>query len=261
MKFTETRSCLKSASALLHCVLALAAASGTILSAQQSPAAPDPQSLPSAPEAQPARPATESDDDLNKEEHQRLLGVLPTFNVVIGGVAPPLTPKQKFSLFFHSVTDPAQFVVVGLDAGIEQAQDSYPAYHYGFTGYLKRYAASYADTFDGNFFGNAVLPSLLHQDPRYFRLGHGSFSHRLGYALASTVRSKGDNGHWQFATSNIAGNLIGGAIANAYYPQENRGLGLTFERGFIVTAEGSIGGVLDEFYPDAIAYLKRHHHK
>ena len=275
---------MKTASILLRCLSAQAALCAATLVAQQQPATstqqPAPaaqqpavqaqqpaapaESLPNAPEQVPqveGKPLKESEEDFNKEEHQRLLGVLPTFNVVLGGAAPPLTPRQKYSLFFRTVTEPALFVVTGLDAGIEQAEDQFPAYHYGFTGYLKRYAASYADSFDGNLFGNAILPSLLHQDPRYFRLGHGTFSHRLGYALASTVRSKGDNGHWQFATSNIAGNLIGGAISNAYYPQENRGLGLTFQRGFIVTAEGSIGGLLDEFYPDAIAYLKRHHHK
>lgn len=260
---------------LLRCLSAQAVFCAAILAAQQPvPPAQQPQvqsqqpatpveALPDAPGQAPEaeqKPRTATAEELNQEEHQRLLGVLPTFNVVLGGTAPPLTPKQKFSLFFHTVIDPAQFVVTGLDAGIEQAQDQFPAYHYGFTGYMKRYAASYADSFDGNLFGNAILPSLLHQDPRYFRLGHGTFSHRLGYALASTVRCKGDNGHWQFATANIAGNLIGGAISNAYYPAENRGLGLTFQRGFIVTAEGSIGGLLDEFYPDAIAYLKRHHH-
>ena len=251
---------MKSVSVVLRYVVAFAAVSGSVLAAQSTP--PDAQQLPAAPDLQAAqRPRTESAEELKKEEHQRLLGVLPTFNVVLGGVAPPLTPKQKFSLFLHTAIDPAQFVVTGLDAGIEQAQDQFPAYHYGFEGYVKRFAASYADSFDGNLFGNAILPSLLHQDPRYFRLGHGTFKRRLGYALASTVRCRGDNGHWQFAVSNIGGNLIGGAIANAYYPQENRGLGLTLQRGFIVTAEGSLGGLLDEFYPDAIAYLKRHHHK
>ncbi len=189
-----------------------------------------------------------------------MLGVIPAFNVVMGGYAPPLTPGQKFHLFFKSAVDPAQFGIVALDAGIEQAQGEYPSYRGGFKGYSRRYGASYADDFDGNLFGNAILPSLLHQDPRYFRLGHGKFSHRLGYSLASTVRCKGDDGHWQFSISNIGGNLIGGAISNAYYPQEDRGFGLTMERGFTVTAEGAIGSLVVEFYPDAIAYLKRHRH-
>lgn len=232
---------------------------GAPLAAAQLPEAPQEQKTPQQPTAAPQQqPEHETDAGLNKEEHQRLLGVLPTFNVVLGGSAPPLTSKQKFHLFFRSAIDPTQFVTVGLSAGIEQAEDDYPGYHYGAAGYARRYGASYADNFFGNLFGNAILPSLLHQDPRYFRLGHGGFKHRFGYSLAATVRSKGDNGHWQFAVSNIGGNLIGGAISNAYYPRDERGFGLTIERGFVVTATGAIGALVDEFYPDAIGYLKRH---
>ena len=151
---------------------------GCPLRAQQLPPAPTPT-------------------DLQAEEHQRLLGVLPAFNVVMDGQARPLTRKQKFQLFFKAAVDPAQFGIVALDAGTEQAQNEFPEYGQGFKGFAKRYGAAYADDFDGNFFGNALLPALLHQDPRYFRLGHGSFRHRLAYTLLSTVRCHGDNGRWQ----------------------------------------------------------------
>lgn len=170
-----------------------------------------------------------------------------------------MTKGQKFDLWYHSSIDPFTFFVAGVDSGIEQAENSYPEYHQGFVGFAKRYGASYGDSVDGNFWGNAVLPSLLHQDPRYFRLGHGSAKRRLFYALISTVRCKGDNGNWQPSYSNIVGNLIGGAISNVYYPASDRGVGLTLERGFTVTAEGAIGAVAFEFYPDAIAYLRRRH--
>lgn len=194
---------------------------------------------------------------LEQEEHQRMLGVIPNFNEVIGGKAEPLTPKQKFHLFFKGSIDPYQFVIAGIDAGIEQGEDQYPSYDQGFLGYLKRFGASYADGFDGNFFGNAVLPSLLHQDPRYFRLGHGTFKHRLWYSMISNVRAKSDAGKWQPNYSNVIGNLIGGAISNAYYPAVDRGFGLTIERGFTVTAEGAVGSFLEEFYPDYAAWRQR----
>lgn len=203
---------------------------------------------------------SDSKIEFKKEEQQRLLGVIPAFNVVMNGHADPLTPGQKFHLFFKSAVDPAQFGIVALDAGVEQAQNEYPSYGQGFKGYARRYGASYADDFDGNLFGNAILPSLLHQDPRYFRLGHGTFKQRLGYTLLSTVRCKGDNGRWQFNVSNVTGNLIGGALSNLYYPAADRGAALTIERGLTVTAEGAIGSFAVEFYPDAIAFFKRHHH-
>lgn len=200
-----------------------------------------------------------SEEALKAEEKQRMLGIMPAFNAVEGGAAEPLTPHGKFELWYKSAIDPFTFVTAGIDAGIEQAQNSYPEYHQGFVGFAKRYGASYADNVDGNFWGNAVLPILFKQDPRYFRLGHGTFKRRLGYSVISVVRCKGDNGKWEPSYGNVLGNLIGGAISNAYYPASDRGVGLTLERGFTVTAEGAIGALAYEFYPDAIAYLKRRH--
>ncbi len=190
-----------------------------------------------------------------------MLGIMPAFNVVQGGEAPPLTPRGKFELWYKSAIDPFTFVTAGIDAGLEQAENSYPEYHQGFEGFAKRYGASYTDNVDGNFWGNAVLPILFKQDPRYFRLGHGSKKRRLGYAILSTVRCKGDNGKWEFSYANILGNLVGGAISNAYYPASSRGVGLTFERGFTVTAEGALGAIAFEFYPDTIVYLKQRYRR
>lgn len=225
---------------------------------EQSPAVP--QSSQQTPAAE-APKAQSSEDQLKAEKKQRLLGIMPAFNTVNSGVAQPLRPSQKFDLWFHSAVDPFTFAVAGIDAGIEQANNTHPDYHQGLEGYAKRFGAAYADNVDGNFWGNAVLPVLLHQDPRYFRLGHGTAKHRLGYALLSTVRCKGDNGQWQPSYSNIGGNLIGGAISNLYYPAADRGVGQIFESGLTVTAEGSLGSIAFEFYPDAISYLKRHHGK
>lgn len=233
--------------------------------AAPAPQASTPQaSTPQTPVPQAETPQdrhAEAEKELSEEEKQRMLGVIPNFNTVMSGEAAPIDAKEKFRLFFKSSIDPFQFVAAGVDAGIEQGEDSYPEYHQGIEGYAKRYGAAFADGFDGNFFGNAVLPSLLHQDPRYFRLGHGSFKRRLWYSIIANVRAKGDNGKWQPNYSNIAGNLIGGAISNVYYPAEDRGLGLTFERGFTVTAEGAIGSAAVEFYPDVISWWRRKHNK
>jgi hypothetical protein len=167
-----------------------------------------------------------------------------------------MTPGEKFHLFFKGIIDPYQFAIVAVDTGLQEAQDSYPGYHHGIPGLLRNYGAAYADDFDGNFWGNAVLPSLLHQDPRYFRLGHGTFKHRLIYSMETTVRTKGDNGKWEPNYSNVLGNFIGGAISNVYYPAANRGLELTVDHALTVTAEGSVGAFLLEFYPDFAQHMK-----
>ena len=203
----------------------------------------------------------QAEKEISAQEKQRMLGVIPNFNTVMSGEAAPIDAREKFHLFFRSSIDPFQFVGTGLVALIEQAQDSYPEYGQGFAGYSKRYGSSFADTFDGNFWGNAVLPSLLHQDPRYYRLGHGGFKKRLWYVVISPVRCKGDNGRWEVGYSNIGGNFIGGTISNLYYPAEDRGVVLTVQRALVVTAEGAIGSFAVEFYPDVAEWYRRRHER
>jgi hypothetical protein len=233
-------------------------------SQQQQPAVSASQTTPQTqvpqnetPEERRARAAKE----LQLEEKQRMFGVVPSFNAVLNGNATPLSPGQKFHLFFHGSIDPYQFGIAGLDALLEQAEGSYPEWRGGIGGYSKRFGASYADGFIGNFFGNAVLPAAFHQDPRYFRLGYGKPMHRFWYALSTTFRAKSDSGQWQFNYSNISGNFIGGAISNLYYPAADRGVGQTLESGLTVTAEGAIGTLAIEFYPDIVRHFHNRHNK
>lgn len=191
---------------------------------------------------------------VNKQEKQRVMGVVPNFNIVYDQNAPPLRPGQKIRLAFHSSTDPFAFVAAALVAGIAQAQNSFPGYGQGAEGYAKRFGASYADNFDGTMIGNAFLPILFKEDPRYFRRGTGSVKSRFWYAVSTTVWCKRDNGGWGPNYANVLGNLAAGGISNIYYPASDRGAGLTFERGLTVTAEGTIGGLANEFLPD----LTRH---
>jgi len=188
--------------------------------------------------------------ELKKEEKQRILRVVPQFNMVDAHNAAKLSPGQKFQLAFKSATDPFTFAAAGIDAGLSQLGNDFPGYGQGASGYGKRLGASYADTFDGTMIGNALLPVVLHQDPRYFRKGSGGFFRRAIYAVSTTVICKGDNGHWQPNYSNFLGNVAAGGIANLYYPAGDRGVGLIFERAFTVSAEGAAGAILTEFWPD-----------
>ena len=132
--------------------------------------------------------------ELKAEEHQRILRVVPNFNTSNIADAESLSPAQKFQLAVKGGLDPFSFVAVGFDAGISQAENNFPSYGQGAKGYGKRFAASFADSFDGEILGNALLPVLLKQDPRYFRRGTGSFRKRFTYAVMSTVKCKNDNG-------------------------------------------------------------------
>jgi hypothetical protein len=200
-----------------------------------------------------------AEKQLKREEHQRILGIMPAFNSANAGTAVPLSPSQKFRLAFKSATDPFTFALASVAAGIDQFQDDYHGYGQGVAGYSKRFGASYLDTFNGTMLGNALLPVVFHQDPRYFRKGTGSVKSRLLYAALSTVRCKGDNGRWQPSYSNLLGNLAAGTISNVYYPEEDRGVGLTFQRAAVVSVEGALGAMALEFWPDISRKFSRRH--
>jgi hypothetical protein len=219
----------------------------------QSPA-PEGSSSSQAPAGQPAAATSQhekADEQIKEQEHQRVLGIVPAFNTSYRSDAVSLTARQKLSLAFHSTTDPFAFGAAFLVAGYHEANDDNTGFGWGIEGYGKRSGAAYLDAFDGNMIGNGILPALLHQDPRYFRLGHGTVSHRLLYAAATTFICKHDNtGRWEPNYSNVAGNIISGALSNYYYPSSDSGAGQTISNGMIVTVEGAFGSVFQEFWPD-----------
>jgi hypothetical protein len=135
-------------------------------------------------------------EQLDKQLHQRVFGVMATFNTTNNRDALPLSTGQKYQLFFKSATDPWPFVLTAFGAGIDQAENSFPSYGQGMEGYAKRFGAGYTDYFTGNLLGNAVLASLLREDPRYFQKGTGSFIGRALWAAGGTVWCKRDNGSW-----------------------------------------------------------------
>jgi dipeptidyl aminopeptidase/acylaminoacyl peptidase len=196
-------------------------------------------------------------EQLKQQEKQRILGFIPEFNTSNVSDAERLSRKQKMHLAFKSATDPFTFLTAGIDAGLSQSSDSHAAYGQGMQGYAKRFAASYADSFDGTMIGNGILPVLLHQDPRYFRKGSGSFKSRFVYSVLSTVRARNDDGQWRPNYSNLLGNLAAGGISNLYYPEADRGVGLTFGRAAVVSAEGALGAFLYEFWPDVSRKLAK----
>jgi hypothetical protein len=235
---------------------------------QTTPGSPTATPAPDSDSQTPAAPAAgtstpeendrkKAQEQLDKQLHQRVFGVMATFNTTNNRDALPLSTKQKYVLFFRSASDPWPFVLTAVGAGIDQAENSFPEYGQGVEGYAKRWGAGYTDYFTGNLLGNAVLSSLLKEDPRYFQKGTGSFATRALWAAGGSVWCKRDNGTWGPNYANVMGNLMGAAISNLYYPASDRTVGGTLGRGFTVTAQAIIGSEVIEFWPDMV----RHHKK
>jgi hypothetical protein len=186
-------------------------------------------------------------EQIKIEETQRVLGIIPNFYISYeGDNAAPLTTKMKFKLALKVSYDPVTVGAVALMAGIRQATDS-PDYPQGAKGYAQRFGAIAADGFTDIMIGGAILPSLLHEDPRYFYKGTGTTKSRLKHAISSPFVSKRDDGSWGPNYSSLGGDLASSAIANLYYPKSNRGAGLVFSSFAIGTAERMAAGVAQEF--------------
>ena len=180
-------------------------------------------------------------------EKQRVFGIIPNFYSSYIWDAAPLTPRLKFHLALRSTTDPVTFLLTGALAGVEQAHNTFPGYGGGPEGFGKRYGAAYADNVLGRLIGSAILPSVFHQDPRYFYKGSGTITSRALYAVGATVIARGDNGRSQPNYSHILGNFAAAAISNVYRSPADRSVTLTFRNGLAITGSNAVANLVREF--------------
>ncbi len=181
------------------------------------------------------------------EEQQRVLGFIPNFYVVYDSKnAVPLTAKLKFQMAYRVSVDPVSIIGAAALAGMNQAGDA-PNYQQGLKGYGQRFGAAYGDGVTDVMFGGAILPSIFHQDPRYFYQGTGTTRSRLAHALANPFVARGDNGRRQINISSMGGDLISSALSNTYYPDSNRGASLVFGGFLLSTGEREVSSVVQEF--------------
>lgn len=184
---------------------------------------------------------------LKAEEQQRVLGFIPNLYVTYEPYPEPLTAKMKFHLAYKDLTHPVFFVRVAQWAGVQQARDNPSEWGHGATGYGKRLGAGFADATTGSLISNAILPSLLRQDPRYFYQGTGTKWSRARNAMLAPFICKGDNGATQPNYSEWGGSLIGYSISTAYYPSSSRTAGHVFENFGIDMGLHVVSSLAQEF--------------
>jgi hypothetical protein len=206
--------------------------------------------VPSQIQAAEEPPGDETGSEGKRDKPDRVFGVLPNYSTVEGQrQVPPITARRAFTMAGLNSFDPYVFPFVGVVAALGVGQ--------GTTSYTRRYATAMADNSIGNFMTTAVLPSLLHQDPRYFELGAGSLWHRVGYAASRSVVTRSRSGGAQFNVSEIGGNAIAAMISNAYYqPADRNALGVLTRWGSQVMWD-TLSNELKEFWPDV--RRKLHH--
>jgi hypothetical protein len=217
------------------------------------------QTAPPAGTSQNPNPAAANAPTQNppQQESKRLFGIIPNYRS-----APPitnykpLTTKQKYKIALNDSFDRGAVILALAFAGRNQLANSTPSFGQGMSGFAKYFAAGYSDVILANMMTEAIYPSLLHQDPRYFRKGSGGNWGRLGHAMYAIVCTRKDSGGKQFNYSEIAGNATAVGISNAYYP-DNRTLSSNVSRISVQIGIDMAGNIMKEFWPDVSKKLSR----
>jgi hypothetical protein len=194
---------------------------------------------------------------LRAEEHQRVLGFIPNIFVTYEPHPEPLTAGMKFHLAYKGLTHPSFFVFQGIWAGVQQA-GHITDYRMGASGYGERFGANLAGGVTEGLFANAILPSLLHQDPRYFYRGSGTKGSRAWHAVVAPFVCQGDNGKLQPNYSQWGGSLVSASLSNVYYPDSSRGAGLVFTNVGISLGLHVALGLAQEFVLPKFTSRARH---
>jgi len=200
---------------------------------------------------QPGQPAP-TKEQAAPSESKRLFGVIPNFRTspsLLHYV--PLSNKEKFRLASQDAFDRGTVVLAAAFASESELSNSNRDFGQGAAGYGRYFATSYADFVIGDYMTEAIFPSLLHQDPRYFRKGKGKGLVRMGYAMGQIFMTHSDNGKDQVNYSELLGNATSVAISNAYY-KDNRDVSDAVSKYGSQIGVDMASNVLKEFWPDIV---------
>jgi hypothetical protein len=189
--------------------------------------------------------------DEDAKQSKRILGIFPNYRAVSTTTQlPPLSVREKFWLATQDSFDYSAFISAGIISGVSQANNSYPEFGHGAKAFGRYYWHGVADQTVGNYMTEAIVPTLTHEDPRYYTLGHGGFFKRTGYAVSRLLVTRTDSGNATFNISEIVGNGAGAGISNTYYPSRERTWTKTGQKWLTQIALDGAFNVLKEFWPD-----------
>jgi len=225
----------------------------SITQAQTQPQTTNPVTGPSVPTpSKPSSTPTSSQtDSLEGKQTKRILGIVPNFRAVsVNTKLPPETRKEKFKESSEDAFDYSDFIFVGILSGVNLAEKSYPEFHSGVAGYGRYYWHSLADQVDEDYQVEFIFPAALHQDSRYYTLGHGGFPKRVFYAFSRIAVTRTDHGNETFNASEVVGAGAAAGISNLYYPSQERTWTKTGQRWVLNVGLDGATFAFKEFWPD-----------
>jgi len=217
-----------------------------------SDVAGDPQQAPAEPQVQDPKP-------LNPQP-KRILGVMPNFRAVsAGALPPPPTKKEAFKIATQNSFDYSAFIFTGFTSALAEWSDTHPQLGEGMTGFGRYYWRGFVDKADGNYLVIFALPTIFHQDERYYAMGQGSLWKRFGYSISRVAITPDYQGHASFNASEVLGRAMAQGISIGYYPSGSRTGGALAEKYAYAILRDALTNAFREFWPDiAVHVLHRH---
>jgi hypothetical protein len=237
------------------------------------PASPDVQSQPASPPAaqvgtsgvssgpnQPGAKPADPEIPVSKQQPKRILGVMPNYRAVsAGAIPPPPTPKQAFKIATQNSFDYSSFVFVGITSAMAEGTDAHPQLGKGMAGFGSYYWRGFVDKTDGNYLVIFALPTIFHQDERYFALGEGSVRKRFTYAVSRVVITPDYQGNKSFNVSELLGRGMAQGISVAYYPSKSRTAGAIMTKYGYAIMRDALTNAFREFWPDIATHVLHRH--
>ena len=242
--------------ALLAVATVAVLGTATATKAQTDDHAAQTATLPDAPTPQTSAQTADQGPKAQLKHSIEVLGKRSIFFPELAHERRPLTSKQKFQLAVDETIAPSRFLGSAFTAGISQARNSLPDYGQGWDGYGKRYGSSVASNASSHLLGTGLLPSLTHEDPRYFVKIFGSPKNRILYAMSRVLITRTDEGYSTFNWSNVLGGLMAESLAVSYLPDSERTAGKTFTRFGVRMGFGALDNVVKEYWPTIFKSLR-----
>lgn len=206
----------------------------------------------------PQQTAQENSGDKNAPPPQpkRILGVMPNFRAVSAGTTPPPpTAKQRLWIATQNSFDYSAFVFVGITSLIAEGTNAHPDLGKGVEGYGNYYWRGFVDKADGNYWVIFALPTVFHQDERYYAMGKGGFWKRGAYSATRIFVTPDNHGHASFNASELLGRAIAQGISTAYYPPADRTIGELASKYAFALGRDALTNVFREFWPDIAVHV------
>jgi subtilisin family serine protease len=208
----------------------------------------------------PGHAAAQPEVPISKQQPKRILGIMPNYRAVsAGAIPPPPTPKEAFKIATQNSFDYSSFIFVGITSLMAEGTDAHPQLGKGVAGYGRYYWRGFVDKTDGNYLVIFALPSVLHQDERYYAKGEGAIWKRGIYAASRILITPDYHGHNTFNASEIFGRAIAQGISTSYYPSHDRtGGALAVKYGYAMGRD-ALTQTFREFWPDIATHVLHRH--